>query len=227
MSIRRLARLLVAMLCAFVLLMPVEVDALSPILANNTFSAGSFTSWSDTTPSYTGSCSTSTGFAGKNATDEDGDAGYATGSSSASISCVSGKATIGLTQSFTINGTPTSQSYSFWYYITPATYNGGSCTGDTPSSVSNLTLVINGTTVSTTAAPTVNSAWHQVSGTTTALVSGSNTLTLTITLSSSKYATNQSTCIGTTYQSQSANIDNVVLTATVVVGGNYQPLSVW
>jgi hypothetical protein len=216
------------MLCAFVLLMPVEVDALSPILANNTFSGGSFTSWSDTTPSYTGACTTSNGFAGVNATDEDGDTGYVTGSTTASTACSAGTATIGLTQSFTINGTPTSQSYSFWYYITPAIYNGGSCTGDTPGSYSNLKLVINGTTVSTTASPTGNSAWHQVSGTTTALVSGSNTLTLSITLSSSAWRSIQASCTGTEdFASQSANIDNVVLTATVAVNGNYQPLSVW
>ncbi len=93
---------------------------LSPILQNNTFSAGSFAHWTADTPTYTAGCSSGADvFIGLNAVDQDGDTGYASGDSgNACFDNNGGFAKIGLSQTFTIPGTPTAQTVHF-YYLAP------------------------------------------------------------------------------------------------------------
>lgn len=170
----------------------------TPILANNTFSAGSFTSWADA-----GGCTT-----GTNLTDQDGDTGYAAMSSGGTgVGCVAA-----LKQTFTVSaplGTPTSQSGSLYYIYTQANGVGSFC--KTPGSVSGLAIKTNGTTIYSTA-PAVSSTWSQISFTPT-LVNGSNTFEIDLTLNdASAYST--SSCLAENFTAENFKIDHIVLTAT-------------
>lgn len=187
----------------------------SPILANNTFSGGSFASW--TADTVGGTCTTGTNFAGNSGTDEDSDSGF----TSATSICFTSGATYGMfgfNQTFNIGGTPTSQSYSFWYQA-PYILTGDPVNCDQNNGfVTNITLKVNGTTVRTISLPTQDTSWHQVTGTTSLLVSGSNTLDLSVQLSGAKGSTLR--FIGghyicqTTTASQPFYVDNFSLTAT-------------
>lgn len=184
----------------------------SPLVSNPTFSGGSLTSWATANAS---ACNGAL-FVGVNGSDEDGDSGYA---SATSATCVSTPAQVTLSQTFTISGTPTNQSYSFWY-LTPLVQAGDApdgCTVGTGSA--SISVKFNATTVSTTTAVT-DGLWHQLTGATTALVNGSNTITLTgtLTAASGQNATwNQQTqsflCNRPVTSAQAVNLDNVVLTA--------------
>ncbi|MHB8704620.1 MAG: hypothetical protein ACYC8W_10895 [Candidatus Tyrphobacter sp.] len=220
-------RTFIAIAAILALLVPIAASAISPILANNTFSGGSFTSWTDTGPTYIGSCATSTAFAGVNAADEDGDTGFAQGASGATAVCVAthspaGGVTLGLSQSFSIASTPTAQTYSFWYDWVAVTY-GSYC--QTYGTATNLVFKLNGTTITTISSPAQN-AWTHVSGSTTALISGSNSIEVDVTLTSATGFGNSSCTLGHGFAAQPFSVDDVVLSATV--GGNtYQPLSIW
>lgn len=190
----------------------VNTSAHTPILANNSFAGDVFTSWSDTTTVYGGSCATSTAYNSSATSPQDADGGDAVGSSGATSTCATGlNVTLGIQQTFTIAGTPTSQSWSF-YYKWASVDSTGTC--DISGNSANAVLKLNGTTVSTTAAPTDDNAWHQVSGTTTLLVNGSNTLSLTVQLQTGVHYTNQTSCLGLTYQAQPFYFDHLTLTAT-------------
>jgi hypothetical protein len=145
----------------------------TPILANNSFAGGSFVSWSS---ANVGSC-TGALFSSLNGGDEDGDGGFANASS---LGCTTTAAQVTLVQSFSTGGAPTSQTYSFWYKGAQATSGDSSCTLQTGSA--SFVLKIGSTAIATVASPTLDGAWHQVTGTMSAMVSGSNTLTLTATL---------------------------------------------
>lgn len=190
----------------------VNTSVNTPILANHSFAGDVFTSWSDTTTVYGGSCATSTAYNSSAASPQDADGGDAVGSSGVTSTCATGlNVTLGLQQTFTISGTPTSQSWSFYYKWAHVDTTG---TCDIQGASANAVLKLNGTTVSTTAAPTDDNAWHQVSGTTTLLVNGSNTLSLTVQLQSGVHYTNQTSCLTPTYQAQPFYFDNIALTAT-------------
>jgi hypothetical protein len=182
----------------------------SPILTNNTFTGGSFVSWSS---SNTGACGGNP-FVGQNTSDEDNDNGYALASS---LGCTSTAAVITLVQTFTISGTPTSQTYSFWYKAAQSSF--GDPTNCTQGyGGASLALKVNSTIIATPSL-TLDGAWHQISGMTTALVNGSNSLTVTATLSA---ASGQSSTYIPKYgiyrcvsgsAAQPIAVDNVVLGA--------------
>lgn len=183
----------------------------SPILANNTFFGGGFSPWSSTNG---GSCSGSL-FAGQNAADQDGDNGLVYASSG---TCTTGNS-VTLTQTFSISGTPTVQTFSFWYNG-PSVASGdpNNCTQGTGSV--GLTVTVNGTTVATPTL-TLDGNWHQVTGTMSALTTGSNTLTFTAALLAaagtySRYnpKTQQLVCnTYTTKVAQTLSLDDIVLGA--------------
>jgi hypothetical protein len=173
----------------------------SPLLANNTFTGGSFTSWTN------GAC-----FAAASASDQDGDSGYARGSGGASPGC-----TANMSQTFTVSGAPAAQSYSLWYAWAPVQYGDPyECTLGT-GNASNLKIIVNGTTVATVAAPTGDSVWHQVAGSMSALVNGSNTLTVQVTLvgaTGRNYNAATGLCTASSTTPQTFNVDNIVLQGT-------------
>lgn len=175
----------------------------TPILANNTFAGGSFSSW---TSANTGGCSGSL-FTAQAIPDEDGDSGLATASS---LSCTSTAAVVGLSASFTTTGPPTSQTYSFWYLEKQAVAGDVNCT--VGYGAATLSLVINNTTVLSIPNPIADGAWHQVSGGTAAMVNGANTFTINATLqgASGTYPKGLN-CTGSSRSAQTMQIDNVVL----------------
>lgn len=183
----------------------------SPILANNTFVGGGFASWS----SANGGACAGYPFAGQNASDQDGDVGYASASSGG---CTSGNS-MTLTQTFSIVGAPTSQTYSFWYNG-PATSAGDATNCTAGSGSATLTVTVNGTTV---ASPTLilDGTWRQVTGTMSALANGSNTIIFTAALvaaagNNSHYnpKTQQIVCNSyTTKVTQPFSLDDIVLSA--------------
>lgn len=183
----------------------------TPILSANTFAGGAFYPW---TSANAGSCAGGP-FSATASTDEDGDNGYAVGSSSG---CVATPAQVTLAQTFTTGGAPTSQSYSFYYKAKQAVSGSASCTLATGTA--SLSVKIGSTTIATPTL-TLDGAWHQVSGTTTAMVSGSNTLTFTATLAGANgqkqfYSTQikNYVCRNAGIAPQTLQIDNVVLTGT-------------
>lgn len=183
----------------------------TPLLTNNTFTLGGFGSWSS---ANTGGCNGFT-FTGQNAPDEDADSGLA---QATSATCSSTVATVTLVQTFTIAGTPTTQTYSFWYLAPTVTYGDPvNCTQGTGTA--SLALKINAVVI-TVPALTLDGAWHQVSGTTTALANGSNTLTFTATLAAASGQTSHYNkangiyiCNATSTVAQPISIDNVTLSA--------------
>lgn len=182
----------------------------SPLLANNTFTGGNFASWTATS---TGGCVGYT-WSGQNASDQDGDIGYALASSG---SCTSGT-TLKMAQTFTVGTSPTSQTFSFWYLAPSVSYgDGDNCTQGFGSGT--LTVTVNATTVAT---PTItfDGAWHQVSGTMSALTTGSNTITFSASLAAASgqashynYQKQMYVCSATATRSQTLAIDKVVLSA--------------
>jgi len=185
----------------------------TPILANNTFSAGATTSWTITGPTYGAGCASgATAFAGVNATDQDGDSGFVEGTSG--TACVAGgihTATTSIAQTVSIVGTPTNQSWSLWLLAPQATAGISTCTIGTGTLT--LTVTINATQVysGTGGYPT---GWTQLSGTTTALVNGSNTVTLQAVISGAVGYVNSPLCTTAAETSQAVSVDDVKLTAT-------------
>ena len=184
----------------------------TPILANNTFSAGATTSWTITGPTYGAGCSSgATAFTGINATDQDGDSGFVEGTSG--TACVGGTdtATTSIAQTVSIVGTPTNQSWSLWLLAPQATAGISTCTIGRGNLT--LTVMINATQVysGTGGYPT---GWTQLSGTTTALVNGSNTVTLQAIVSGAAGATNFPLCTIIAVSSQAVSVDDVKLVAT-------------
>jgi hypothetical protein len=187
----------------------------TPILANYTFAAGSFSSWS---ASGSGCTTGTTALHGVNATGQDG-TGYAAGDSGTTCNDNTGTfATLKASQTFTIVGTPTTQSFSFWYLANLTTQGDARCGVDS-SSVQAIRLTVNGTTVLTDSAPTVNSTWIHETGTTSGLVSGSNTVTIEADVLAGargmNYVTGPDDCeIVDPIATQDFAVDNVELTAT-------------
>lgn len=179
----------------------------TPIVANNTFASG-LTPW---TSANLSACSGAL-FSQNNSPGEDPGNGYA---SSNSLGCTATAAQVTLVQAFTTGGAPTSQTYSFYYNAPIASSGDPAC--DQEFGSASLAVKVNSTTL-TTIAITPDGAWHQVSGTMSAMVSGSNTLTFTATLSGARGETNRYNARTLSYACAVANtnpqvlqIDNVVL----------------
>lgn len=215
----------VVLALAFALWCVLIAGATSPLIANHSFASNSFTSWAATTPSYTGSCAASSGFASVASPAEDADGGASQGSSGATTTCASGgTATIGETQTFSIAGTPTAQTYSYWYNITQVTAGDPVNCVQGVGTVSEIDLTLNSTTFQTLS-PTMDGAWHQVTGSTSALVSGSNTITIkSVNQSATGTQRNPTICGATVNTAQPTTIDNIVLTATI---GSNQYFGSW
>ena len=174
----------------------------TPILSNNTFAGAVFSPWT-----ADGSATCSANFAASTTDQEGTDGGSATGNSS------NGTCTIGMSQTFNVTAAPTSQSLSF-YYETPnvSAGDGINCTAGTGSAT--ITIKLNGTTISTITNPTYDSSWHPVSTPISAMVSGSNTLDITVSLTAASGTTGSPACTTHQYAQQHVYIDNVQLTAT-------------
>jgi hypothetical protein len=195
----------------------------TPILTNNTF-AGSFSAWSSSYANGATACTMAvpTAFNYNSGTGEDG-AGYASATSGTNTPGTSANqcyTTHTLSQTFSISGSPTSQSYSFWYE-SPSVGGGGDSSNCSPAYGSaTITFKINSTVVQNGSAQ-LGTAWHQLSGTTTALVNGSNTVTLTVVLnegvnqSSHFNSTTQIyTCLAGSAVNATFDVDNFALAAT-------------
>lgn len=185
----------------------------TPILANNTFSGGSVTSWS-ASYSYAGCTSGGTAVA-VNGADEDSDSGYADEGSG--VFCVNGNTvTVALTQSFSIAGNPASQSYSFWYRWTPVVEGDANNCIQQTGAVNNLQVVINSHTETTIPNPVGDSAWHHVSGTTIDLITGTNTFAVQASVSGARgnSLNGQGICSTPNLGAQTLDVDNASLTAT-------------
>lgn len=183
----------------------------SPLLTNPTFNGGGFGSWSS---ANTGGC-TGLLFTGQNSADQDGDAGRAQASSG---TCSATPAQVTLAQTFSISGTPTSQTYSFWY-MAPLTQYGDPVNCTQGTGTASLSLKVNGTTTSL-GSVTTDGAWHHLSGTTSALVNGSNTVTVTATIAAALGQTSHYSradgiyiCYGSAAVAQSVNLDDFSLSA--------------
>jgi hypothetical protein len=189
----------------------------TPILLNNTYSGGSFSSWTSDTPIYTAPCASgATAVGGLNTTDQDGDAGFAQGGQAGSTLCNSSTpTTIGASQVFSTTGTPTSQTFSLWYNGETPTSVGDpvNCVGDTTVAYA-LTVRMNGTVEQTLSAPTLDGTWHQWTGTMTHMVSGSNTLDISVEVGGAHGSTTPPGCTPKTSASETFGIDHVVLSAS-------------
>lgn len=154
----------------------------TPILANNSFAAGAITGWSSSF-TYAGCGSGGTANA-VNAADQDSDSGFA--SEGSGPLCLNGNvAIVSVSQTFTIAGNPSSQRYSVWYNWTPVNAGDVGCT-QVSGAVNNFQVTINGHVQTTIPAPVGDGAWHQVSATTTDLLNGSNTFTVTASVSGAR-----------------------------------------
>jgi hypothetical protein len=128
----------------------------TPILANHSFASNSFASWTSTNTS--GCTVGSVGSVPAPAEDSDGgSAGFTSGNTGCAVSGTSTTPT--LTQTVSVSGTPTSQTFSFYYNFSAHTAPGDpGCGPQANGTASNLKLIVNGTTVSTTVSPTNDGA---------------------------------------------------------------------
>lgn len=184
--------------------------ALSPLLTNNSFQTGVLTPWTD--------ANACTGVS--NATDQDGDNFYAnatqTGLNGSAVVC-----TANLKQAFTISGTPSAQSGSvyLWMQVTGA----GSFCNTGASSIVNVAIKTNGSTVYSNASPSSSPAWQPITFTPT-LIAGTNTLEIDATMTGAAGYSN-SLCSIQSNGSAIFRVDTAVLTATV--SGQQQWLGSW
>jgi hypothetical protein len=141
----------------------------SPLVANNAFAGGVFTSWAS---ANTGSC---------NGTPFNAFVVGGQGLAQAdSATCTSTAAVVNLTQTFTISGTPTAQTYSYQYRGALSSSGDPACTQGFGTAA--LVLKIHGSTVATTGSPVLDGAWHTVSGTTSVMANGANVFEIDATL---------------------------------------------
>ena len=177
----------------------------APLVANNTFSSGALSPWTSTN---SGSCNGYT-FTVASSPDEDGDSAFVNGSSA---QCSSTPAVVNLTQTFSTSGAPTAQTYSFWYNAPTAKSGDSRCTQT--AGIVALVAAINGTNLPAITV-TQDGKWHQVSGTTALMGSGSNTFKVTATLTAAtgfQFLAIQRACSGVVMAgTQTISIDNVVL----------------
>lgn len=188
----------------------------SPILTNNTFSP-TCTAWSLAAGASFGvapTCPTSG--------DADSDGYYSLFTTASGTSCDASITTHcnGTTsQTFSIPGTPTSQTVSLWYKGSVATASGDVTNCNPTTGSVGLSLKINSTTISLPTL-TFNNAWHSTGNiSTTALVNGSNTITLSETgqttmNQTSRIVSGNPVCNPATYTTNTLGVDEVVLTAT-------------
>lgn len=150
------------------------------LLANGSFASASFASW---TADAAASLGCPNLFAAT-ATDQDADGGGAFSSTGTSCDTNGASyATAGLNQTFSIAGTPTSQTWSLWYQAALVSAGDDINCIKNAGTVANLVVKVNGTTVGTLAAPRTDGVWHNFFGTTTAMVSGSNTVDVSVQIS--------------------------------------------
>lgn len=183
----------------------------TPILSNNTFFQGNWSPW---TSANTGGCTGSLFSASMSSSDEDADSGLA---SAGSLSCYISGSVITLSQTVSISGTPTSQTYSFWYRGSVETAGDVvTCTQGLGSA--SLSLTINSVAQSAIGVLNLDGNWHQVTGSTTSLATGSNTFTLSATLTAAKGTYHKSgapagSCTGISISPQTLQVDNFSLSA--------------
>lgn len=183
------------------------------LLTNPSFASASFASWS--ADGVTGSCTGANAFAATASLADDADGGSATASTIASCDTNGASfATVGLSQAFTAASTPTSQTWSLHYFGALSSAGDALNCSQNNGVVQNLVVKINGTTVGTLAGPTLDSHWHTFNGTTTAMVTGSNTLDVTVQISGAKGSALSSGLCRSTFTSQVFNLDAFSLQAT-------------
>ncbi len=88
---------------------------------------------------------------------------------------------VNLTQTFTISGSPTAQTYSYQYRGTQQVVGDLACAQGFGSAA--LVLKIHGSIVATTGSPALDGSWHTVSGSTSVMANGSNVFEIDATLS--------------------------------------------
>lgn len=122
-------------------------------------------------------------------------------------------------QNFTTSGTPTSQTLSFYYRGTVAAANGDHVNCSPAAGSVGVSVKVNNTTFTPTL--TLDGAWHQYSTTMSAMVSGSNTFTVTLSGVSTENQTStynsqlqEYQCNAPTWTTNNIHFDNAVLTGT-------------
>lgn len=189
----------------------------SPLILNNSFALGNV-DWTQAASSGTGILGVAPVITNETAQDDTFDdvmtASSATCSANTTTTCQGTSS-----QTFTISGTPTSQSLKFYYYVTDVAATGDAVNCSPASGYGSLTVKVNSSTY-TLSTVTYNS-WTFVSPTGfNALVNGSNTITVTF---SGQSTNNQSSRFNLTTQvynctstwtSNKAKIDDIVLTAS-------------
>ena len=197
----------------------VNTSTHSPIVSCASFSSGCFSPWinngvpGDDQPNACVATAGNHDFQNSSGGSQDGDgysAGAAVGTGSTNGGCVD---QFELYQSFSVSGTPTSQSYSFWVDWSNAQSAGFCKTAGSATVYAKL----NGTVIVSNVSAGAASTWNQFSGSTSALVNGTNTLEIVVSLKPSYGSSSSTNCTNGIYNvvsNDTANVDNISLTAT-------------
>ena len=191
------------------------------LLSNPSFAGAAYSPW--VADAVSGACAFAIPFAASASHDKDSDGGGSIASTSTGCDNNGASfAVVGESQTFSIAGaSPSAQAYSFWYETAIPTV-GDAADGCLVGSgaVGDIVVKINGTTVATVA-PVADGGWHQVSGTTTALVTGSNSFDVSASISGAKGVTavfeprtGTYVCRNTVYGAESMSFDDFSVMAS-------------